>query len=490
MKFSRLSALFMSALIMAFASQTVAASKQSDILVKVKPGLSAETLEILKTLGETDEIGFDWVRVKTKDGSAIPQVKLNALRQSGALTHVQPNYKLGLMNKFKVTDKQLRREIMRLANENRLQNMAPADNPAIPDAPQDVSGPDPLLGSQWGMMDIGVRDVMRSGGKEMIVAVIDTGVDYTHEDLVSAMWRNPGEVAGDGIDNDGNGYVDDIVGWDFVSNDNLPYDLPVDWWKLLIEGGNPGHGTHCAGNVGGRADNSKGITGVASNVKIMAIRFLSEKGSGTTADAVKSIKYAVANKADVLSNSWGSEGEDPGDGENNQALKDAIQYTQDKGKLFIAAAGNGRLDQATMSAKGYDNDSDAKPAYPASYSHDTIVSVAALDVNNQLGVFSNWGARTVDIGAPGVKIFSTVVGSGYEDKVINVPQLKLVVYWDGTSMATPHVAGAAAAYWSMHPTKTWKEVKDAIITSATPVSGLNGKVVSGGKLDLRKLMMK
>ncbi len=484
---SRLGTFIFCALLASFSHPSAQArSENSEILVKLAPNVSAQAIGALATLGETEDIGLGWFLVKSKVSmkSRAFSSKLNALRQSGVIQNTQPNYRLGYFEDYKLRDAKLQREIQRLVNENQIQNLAgPADNPPIPAEPVAKSGPDPLLGSQWGMMDIGVRDVIRTGGKEVVVAVIDTGVDYTHEDLNGAMWRNPNEVPGNGIDDDGNGYIDDIVGWDFVSNDNLPFDLSVSLLDLL-KGGNPGHGTHCAGNVGAKSNNSLGVTGAAANVKIMAIRFLSEKGQGTTADAVKAVRYAVANKARVLSNSWGSEGEDPADGANNQALRDAVQYAQDKGSLFIAAAGNGH------NGVGYDNDTDEKPGYPASYPHDAIISVAALDVNNNLGAFSNWGVQSVDIGAPGVKVFSTTVGGKYDDKVINLPQLNFVVYWDGTSMATPHVAGAAAAYWSMNPEKNWKQVKEAMLSSATRLTSLEGKVTSGGKLDMRKFLAK
>ncbi|MFM6927581.1 MAG: S8 family serine peptidase, partial [Bdellovibrio sp.] len=212
----------------------------------------------------------------------------------------------------------------------------------------------------------------------------------------------------------------------------------------------------------------------------MSLRFITEKGQGTTADAIKAIKYAVDNGAKVLSNSWGSEGEDPSEGTENKALRDAIQYAQDKGVLFIAAAGNGHK------GVGYDNDSDSAPAYPASYTNENIVSVAAIDSRDKLGSFSNWGLRSVDIGAPGVAVFSTMVGNNYSDVVIDKFGFKAT--WDGTSMATPHVAGAAALYWSAHPEKTWQDVKAALLGSAKKIDALNNKTVSGGKLDVGALL--
>ncbi len=471
------------ALSLTMSAQAAPKENKQDLLIKLAPGHTYGMQMFAQFEGRgsrVEQLNDQWIRVV--GGNRLFNKQL--LSQNSAIEYVQANYPIHLLEDYSIQDPLRRAAVMKMLSR---QAQATAkdpkynDNPAIPDAPPQGAGVDPLVSNQWGMANIDVQDAWKitKGSPNMIVAVIDTGVDYTHEDLLPNLWRNAKEIPNNGIDDDKNGYVDDVIGWDFVTNDNKPYDLAVEPLQLLT-GGNPGHGTHCAGNVAARSDNGKGIAGVAPNVKIMSLRFISDKGQGTTADAIKAIRYAVDNGAKVMSNSWGSEGEDPADGQSNQALRDAVQYAQDQGVLFIAAAGNGHQ------GVGYSNDTDKNPSYPATYPHENIISVAALDVNNNFGSFSNWGAKTVHIGAPGVKVYSTVVGSGYTDTVID--KFGLHATWDGTSMATPHVAGAAALYWSAYPNKTWREVKAAILGSAKKIPAATGKLVTEGRLDVNALM--
>ncbi len=482
-----------------FSWQSIA--EHNDYIVKLKAHSDINTYQIQShfPLGtKVNDLEFNnWVQVTLPESVSIMS-HFHLLKQNPSVEYVQPNYKIKLYDNPSLAQKPMRPEnCPEPIPEEFCDILFPpddgsgggggggssGDNPAIPDIVTNPdTGSDPLIDKQWGMIDIGTQEIWDKGpiDNDIVVAVIDTGVDYTHEDLVGNLWRNPGETGTDengkdkatnGIDDDGNGFVDDVIGWDFVSNDNKPYDL-----KGGAFGGNPGHGTHCAGNVGARGGNGIGISGVAQNVQIMTLRFLSEKGSGTTAGAVKSIKYAVDNGAHITSNSWGSVGENPNDAEGNRALREIITYSQEKNTLFIAAAGNGKQ------GRGYNNDTDSQPAYPASYDMENIISVAAIDSSDRLGSFSNWGRKTVDIGAPGVKVFSTTVGNGYSDSVGGFGT------WDGTSMAAPHVSGAAALYWAMNPNKSWREVKDAILNSAKPISALRGKATSEGKLSVSNLI--
>lgn len=480
----------------AFSGSVTATPQPGDLLVKMAPNSKMSILSLQSRLPvgtRIEDLGINgWmhVRVPTQSVSAFSNRTIQTI--PGVLK-VTPNYTFHLMATWKVHDPTLRVKIAKKLQGSEGADSPVPDNPAIPKKGSGGGlGADPLYPQQWGMNQNHVRESWANtkGTPNMVVAVIDTGVDYTHEDLVDNIWRNPGETGLDAnlrdkssndVDDDKNGYVDDVIGWDFVANDNKPFDLSASTTDILFKGWNPGHGTHCAGNVAARSDNGKGIAGVAPNVSIMPLRFISEKNQGTSADAVKAIKYAVDNGAKVLSNSWGSEGDDPSDPDVGP-LRDTIQYALEHGVLFVAAAGNGHQ------GKGYDNDTDPNPGTPASYSYENIVSVAAIDESGDLGSFSNWGQRTVHLGAPGVKILSTVTNSQkYSDTVIDIPGV-ITATWDGTSMATPHVAGAAALYWSAHPEKTVREVKAALLGSVKRTSQLSGKTVSGGQLDVGSLM--
>src|SRR5262249_22767625 len=282
-----------------------------------------------------------------------------------------------------------------------------------------------------------------TGSPNVTVAVIDTGVDWTHPDLSSQIWINPGEncpgCRNDGIDNDNNGFVDDWHGWDFVNNDNNPMD-------------DHGHGTHVAGTIGAAGNNGTGVAGVNWNVRIMPIKFLNAQGSGTDADAVSAVLYAAQNGADVMNNSWASN-------DYSQALADAIGVANQRNVLFVAAAGN----------DGTNNDS--TPTYPASYDLPNVVSVAATDNTDDLASFSNVGRQSVDLGAPGVDIYSTWTGGGYQ-------------YASGTSMATPHVSGAAALAKAAFPSASAAGLKALLLGSVDADPALATTTSSGGRLDV------
>lgn len=365
---------------------------------------------------------------------------------------------------------------------------------------------DPSLSNLWGLT--GSRGIQAptawdvgTGSTNTTVAIIDTGIDYNHPDLYLNIWLNQGEIPasrrinlvdtdsdglitfwdlnnpvnqgvgkitdlnGDrritaadilapmaknasgadtgqggwanGVSDDGDGYRDDFVGWNFVNNTNNPMD-------------DHNHGTHVAGTIGAVGNNGVGVAGITWKTQMMAIKFLGANGSGSTSAAGSGLRYAVDHGARVSNNSYG--------GGSDTTLYNAINYANTKGHVFVAAAGNnGR-------------NIDSSPTYPASYNLSNIISVAAIDSAGNKASFSNYGATSVDLGAPGVSILSTVRNGGYS-------------YFNGTSMATPHVAGVATLLFSLYPTWTGQQVKDRILTTVTPMASMAGRTVTGGILN-------
>lgn len=279
-----------------------------------------------------------------------------------------------------------------------------------------------------------------TGSREILVAVIDTGIDWDHPDIIDNLYANPGEageLAENGIDDDGNGFIDDTHGWNFAADSRSSDD-------------DHSHGTHCAGTIGGVGNNSIGVAGVNWEVSLLPVKFLTAGGSGSLADAVESINYATLMNVDVMSNSWGGGG-------HSQTMEDAIKAARDKGILFVAAAGNDS------------SDNDSSPTYPAGYQVENVVSVAAIDNQDKLAYFSNWGRAGVHVAAPGVKIYSTVKGGTYKS-------------YSGTSMATPHVAGVAALMMSIDSTLAYSDIKERLVKTSEPVRTLKRKVVAKGRV--------
>ncbi len=285
-----------------------------------------------------------------------------------------------------------------------------------------------------------------TGSPGIVVAVIDTGVDYTHPDLAANIWTNPREIPGNGVDDDGNGFVDDVHGYNFARNNGDPMD-------------DNGHGTHVAGTIAAVGDNGIGVTGVNWTSSIMALKFLDSRGSGTISNAVRAINYATMMQTrygvnvHVTNNSWGSY-------TSSQSLRDAIASSGNAGILFVAAAGN----------DGFNND--VTPLYPSGYNLNNIIAVAATDQNDLLARFSNYGTTSVDLGAPGVSIYSTRPQGAYG-------------YLSGTSMATPHVTGVVALAWAAAPDAAAQTIRAAVFAGTDPVSSLAGKVATGGRLNAR-----
>lgn len=324
---------------------------------------------------------------------------------------------------------------------------------------------DPDLGKLWGMINTGQKSTgdmddilgvagididakraweIETGDQKVVIASIDTGVDYSLQDLAPNMWVNAAEKNGvAGADDDGNGVIDDIYGYNAITSGGDPKD-------------DHGHGSHTSGTIAAKGNDGKGIVGVAWNARIMGVKFLSASGGGTLADAIKAIDYTTAMKVDMTSNSWGGGG-------YSEALYESIKRARDAGILFVAAAGN----------SGSNNDTD--PEYPASYDLDNIISVAAIDNAGQLAYFSCFGRESVDVAAPGVNVYSTTPG-GYES-------------WSGTSMATPHVSGVAALLISANPGMTYQQVRERIIKTSKPLGSLRGRVANAGLVNAYHALM-
>ncbi|MGD0551150.1 MAG: S8 family serine peptidase [Sedimentisphaerales bacterium] len=362
--------------------------------------------------GPSKTIKNQVLRVKLSEGKSVKQaIAEHKAKKDPRIVRVEPNYRvraLGVPNDTYFT------RLWAMRNTGQTGGIANADIDAV---------------SAWDIT---------TGSDDVVVAVIDTGIDYRHPDIAANIWTNPDEIAGNGRDDDHNGYIDDVHGYNFVDGDGNVIDKN-------------GHGTHCSGTIAGSGNNDVGVTGVNWRCKLMACRFLDETGSGSVADAIEAINYAVANGANILSNSWGG-------GEYSAALAAAITNAKNNGVLFVAAAGN---DSA---------DCDSSAHYPSGYNISNVIAVAATDCNDELAWFSNYGRNSVHLGAPGVSILSTVLGNGY-------------AYYSGTSMATPHVAGVAALLLAYNPSMSLSELKTRLIWTGDLVDSLADKTITGRRLN-------
>ena len=350
----------------------------------------------------------------------------------------------------------LARRIERLRASGRFAYVEPDYLVAVSALPNDAALAN---GTLWGLVNSGQSggtpgadiDAARAwdlstGSSSVIVAVIDSGIRSTHRELASRMWVNPDEIAGNGVDDDHDGYIDNIHGIDALNNDGDPTD-------------DNDHGTHVAGTIGAAANDGNPLVGVAWNVRLMACKFLGFDGYGYTSDAIECINFAVANGARILNNSWGGGG-------YSQALRNSIAAARDAGVLFVAAAGNET------------NNNDAYPSYPANYPVDNILSVAATDRSDRLATFSNYGATTVHLAAPGVAIYSCTSGSDTEYSTFS-----------GTSMATPHVAGVAALLLARYPAMSLVELRQRILTTTVSVPALQGRCTTGGRVNAYRALV-
>lgn len=400
------------------ANHLLAAPRAGADVVKFEERLADVGFRVAERLGETSlRISFD---ERIDDPAELPRRIELLAKLDGIVTYAEPDYLVWPSVEPNDPD-YLARKLWGLKNLGGVSGYT---------AGADISAP-----AAW---------TLRNNASGVIVAVTDTGIRYDHQDLAPNMWHNSAEIAGDGIDNDGDGVIDDVFGYDAYDNDGDPMDIQ-------------GHGTHCAGTIGARGNNSLGMTGVAWDVRLLAGRFLGPYG-GTTSDGIKVIDYSRQKGANIINASWGGGG-------FSQALYDAIAQCAQAGIPFVAAAGN----------SGTNND--AQPQYPSSYDLPNIVAVAATDATDTLTGFSCYGRNSVDIAAPGWQIWST-----YSDSTSDYRFLQ------GTSMATPYVTGALALARAHYPTASVEELIAGLYRSADKLDSLKDMVSSGGRLNLFRLI--
>ncbi|HEX5883721.1 MAG TPA: S8 family peptidase [Pyrinomonadaceae bacterium] len=401
-----------------------------EVLVKFRTGVSRETIEAItsrfndRVEDRIESVG--WESIDDMDGADSAAVAAEYSRLP-EVEYAEPNFEIQLD------------EI-----EGRLLPVLPHD---------------PQFNEQWALANSGQRGgkegadisatlawATTTGSDTVVVAVLDSGVDYTHEDLAQNMWVRPASLAP--YRDEELGTIDDLNGFNAIDNASDPMDQN-------------GHGTHCAGIIGAEGENDLGIAGVNWKVQIMPLKFLNAGGFGSTKDAIEAINYVIERKkagvnVRIISASWGST-------QRSRALEQAIRKAYENDILFVAAAGNASVNN------------DRSPHYPSSYDIPNVISVAALDRHDQLASFSNYGAKSVAIAAPGVDILSTWLGNQYEEK-------------SGTSMATPVISGVAALIVSENPRMSVDDLRKRIMASSDPIVSLKGKTVAGGRINAAKAL--
>ncbi len=417
--------------------------REPEVLVKFRSNVNLTDIKkiVAKNNDRIEDIlqqEKGWYSIDDLDDQDMEKVAAQYAQMSDFVEYAQPNYEIRLDDPTSVPNESLRRT----ANPN---NVMPND---------------PMFGEQWALSNTGQNGgkanadisaqlawAKNKGSKEVVVAVLDSGVDYNHTDLAANMWIRPDNVPQ--YRDDELGSFNDLHGFNATDNQSDPMD-------------ENGHGTHCSGIIGAEGDNDEGIAGINWNVQIMPLKFMGRGGFGTTKDAIEAINYAIDRRQNgvnvrVINASWGST-------MYSKALEDAIRAAGEAGILFVAAAGN----------DGTSND--RSPHYPSNYDLPNVISVAALDRNDNLASFSNFGAKTVHVAAPGKDILSTWLGDNYREA-------------SGTSMATPYVAGLAALILAQEPKLSVEKLRERILKSVDKIDSLNGKLESGGRINASKALL-
>lgn len=394
----------------------------------------------------------DKLFVKLKKGAALPQSKLikEAKHLFGENYLVKTSNANILENELKKLESVAATEKSYYAGKRKLPEISKIKSNELPDMFGAFN--DPKAGRVWAFRDADDHGVsvnksylspLNVKKEEIVVAVVDTGVDYNHEDLKDVMWTNKGEIPGNGVDDDGNGYVDDIYGIDPLDDDTDPMASHA-------------HGTHVAGTIAATQNNGVGIAGIASNVKIMAIRTVPDRSDETDADVVESFLYAAEHGAKLINCSFGKK-----HNEGGMIVNETMDHIgKEYGTMVVAAAGN-----------EYGSDNDSNPKYPASFPSDYLMVVASTNARGGLSWFSNIGETTVDVAAPGSNVYSTTPGDDYGSM-------------SGTSMATPTTVGVTAEVLSHFPELDPVSLKRVIMNTVTRVDRFEGRMVSGGRVDL------
>lgn len=415
---------------------------EPEVLVRLRPGIALSTIERLASANNDrieDEIESveGLIAIDDLDNADAAEVARQYADMSEVVEYAEPNFRIEL-------------DPLRSVEE-----VQPLDRTSAPEGAPD----DPMFGEQWALNNDGSNGgkekadidalkawLLTQGSEEVVVAVLDSGVDYTHPDLVTNMWFRPDNIPA--YYDDELGTVNDEHGFNSVENASDPMD-------------DNGHGTHCAGIIGAEGNNATGIAGINWKVEIMPLKFIGRGGFGSTKNAIEAINYAVDRKkagvnVRVINASWGST-------LYSKALEDAIRAAGEQGILFVAAAGNNSTDN------------DRRPHYPSNYDLPNVISVAALDRSDSLASFSNFGANTVHIAAPGKDILSTWLNDAYREA-------------SGTSMATPQVAGVAALIVATNPKINVEALRKQLLSSVDTLDVLKDKVKSGGRLNAGKAL--
>jgi len=417
--------------------------KEPEILVKLRSGVSLA--EIRKAVEKNNDRIEDklenvkgWISIDDLDNRSGKEVADQYKRMIDLITEAEPNLKIEL---------------------DPIESSSLSDSLLPKSPPSEISPNDPMFSEQWALNNVGQNGgkakadlaalkawVKTQGSSDVVVAVLDSGVDYTHPDLVSNMWLRPDTVPA--YKDDELGSFDDSHGFNAAENGSDPMD-------------DNGHGTHCAGIVGAEGNNDEGVAGINWNVQIMPLKFMGRGGFGTTKDAIEAINYAIDRKragvnVKVINASWGSM-------LYSKALEDAIRAAGEQGILFVAAAGNNSTNN------------DKRPHYPSNYDLPNVISVAALDRSDELASFSNFGIKTVHVAAPGREILSTWLNDQYREA-------------SGTSMATPYVAGVAALILANEPKLSMENLRERVLKSVDSLDSLDGKIKSGGRINAEKAL--